>query len=59
MSYLHVNGHVLVVKKSKKKGDPNSGLYTLPGGKLEDDERGMNLQGRLEAAIRETRQETG
>ncbi len=59
LSYLCVKDHVLMVKKSKKKGDPNSNFYTLPGGKLEKNEKGTNLQGRLEAAIRETTQETG
>lgn len=60
MSYLNVDGDLLMVKKSQKKGDPNSGLYTLPGGKLEPEEKGLrSVEGRLEATIRETKQETG
>ena len=59
LSYLFVNGKVLMVKKAKKGKDPNSGFYTLPGGKLEDGERGLNPIGRLESAIRESKQETG
>ena len=61
LTYLRVeNGKVLMVRKPSKKRDPNSGLCTLPGGKLEDPEKGLNsLKGRLEAAVRETQQETG
>lgn len=59
MSYLCVSGKVLMLKKFKREDDPNSGFYTLPGGKLEDDERGQNSFGRLESAIRETEDETG
>ena len=59
MSYLCVSGKVLMLKKFEREDDPNSGFYTLPGGKLGDDERGQNSFGRLESAIRETEDETG
>lgn len=61
LAYLHPpNGKVLMIKKPEKELDPNSGLYTLPGGKLEDSEKGLHsIKGRLEAAVRETKQETG
>ena len=59
LSYLSVDEKVLMVKKPIREQDPNSGFYTLPGGKLEDDERGSNPRGRLESAIREMQQETG
>ena len=50
---------VLMVRKPEKESDPNSGLCTLPGGKIEKGEKGLNPRGRLERAILETRQETG
>jgi len=62
MTHLHIphNGNVLMVRKPQKGKDPNSGLCTLPGGKLEPEEKGLkSLKGRLEAAVRETEQETG
>lgn len=58
MSYLSVKGMVLMIEKFKRKDDPNSDFFTLPGGKLEDSEK-MNSLGRLESAIRETEEETG
>jgi 8-oxo-dGTP diphosphatase len=58
MSYLFVEGRVLMIEKFKRENDPNSGLFTLPGGKLEDSEK-KNPEGRLESAIRETEDETG
>ncbi len=52
--------NVLMVEKNLRKGDPNSGYFTLPGGKLKDEERGLrSLKGRLESAVRETEEETG
>ena len=59
MSYLHVDGKILMIDKTDRPKDPNSGLFTLPGGKLEDWEIGTNDQGRLESAVRETEDETG
>ena len=59
MSYLFVDKQILMIKRLKEKNDPNSGFYTLPGGKLKDFEKGLNPNGRLESAIRETEEETG
>ncbi|MEK6823407.1 MAG: NUDIX domain-containing protein [Nanoarchaeota archaeon] len=59
MSYLFVDKQILMIKKIKRENDPNSGFYTLPGGKLKDFEKGLNPNGRLESAIRETEEETG
>ncbi len=58
MSYLPFEGEVLMIEKFKRKNDPNSGFFTLPGGKLEDSEK-LSPEGRLESAIRETKDETG
>ncbi|MDP3965993.1 MAG: NUDIX domain-containing protein [archaeon] len=58
LSYLPVNENVLMLKKSERKEDPNSGFYALPGGKLEPYEKNCK-EGRLSAAVRETREETG
>ncbi len=52
--------NVLVIKKDTRKDDPNSGYFTLPGGKLENNEKGLkNPGGRLKCAIREIKEETG
>lgn len=60
MVYLVSKGKVLMIKKGVRKDDPNSGYFTLPGGKLEDNEKGLNNpKGRLKCAIRETIDETG
>lgn len=59
MSYLIVNKKVLMLSKFKRENDPNSGFCTLPGGKLEPNEKGKNVQGRLESVIRENLDETG
>lgn len=59
ISYLFNNEKFLIIQKIKRKDDPNSEFCTLPGGKLTDLERGFNSAGRLEAAIRETQEETG
>src|SRR3990167_1591019 len=59
MSYLAVDEKVLMIKKYVRENDPNSGLYTLSGGKLEEYEKGGNPLGRLEASLREPSQETG
>lgn len=60
MIYLISKGKVLMIKKGIRENDPNSGYFTLPGGKLEDDEKGLNNQrGRLDCARRETFDETG
>ena len=49
-----------MIKKEVRKDDPNSGYFTLPGGKLEDYEKGLNYpRGRLKSAVRETVDETG
>jgi 8-oxo-dGTP pyrophosphatase MutT (NUDIX family) len=58
--YVLCNGQVLMINKfSKRENDPNSGLYAIPGGKLEYFEKGTNPKGRLECAVRETFDETG
>jgi len=59
MSQIFKGEKILMVQKTKREGDPNSGFYTLPGGKLKESEKGGNPEGRLESAIRETREETG
>jgi len=60
MLYLVFLNSVLVLKKEARKGDPNSGYFSLPGGKLESYEKGLNHpNGRLEGALRELWQETG
>lgn len=59
MTHLLFGNSVLMIKKFERKNDPNSGYYTLPGGKLEDYEKGTNAIGRLEAAVRELKEETG
>ena len=59
MSYVSNEGKILMIQKIERENDPNSGFYTLPGGKLKDSERGLNPVGRLESAIRETKEETG
>jgi len=33
---------ILIVEKVERENDPNSGYYTLPGGKLESFEKGLN-----------------
>ncbi len=48
-----------MIRKNEREGDPNSGLYTLPGGKLKDSEKGLNPNGRLESVVREVLEETG
>jgi len=60
MVYLVSKGKVLMLKKYERKDDPNSGYFTLPGGKLEKYEKGLdNSQGRLKSCVRETIDETG
>lgn len=59
MTWLNFHRQVLMIRKIMREDDPNSGLYTLPGGKLKEHERGLNPHGRLEAAVRETEEETG
>lgn len=60
MSYLNCDEGILMIRKPAREGDPNSQYCTFPGGKLEPLERGLdNLNGRLESAVRETRDETG
>lgn len=60
MSYVSYDGMVLMLMKNRRENDPNSGFLTLPGGKLESWEKGLyNPEGRLEAAVRETEEETG
>lgn len=49
---------VLMIKKFKRENDPNSGLFTLPGGKINDGEM-ENSHGKLESAVRECEEETG
>jgi 8-oxo-dGTP diphosphatase len=60
ISYIISLEGILMIKKNKRKDDPNSGYFALPGGKLEDYEKGLSKpNGRLESAIRETEDETG
>ena len=60
ISYLCTDGKVLMIKKGERKDDPNSGFFTLPGGKLNHLEKGLlNPKGRLTSARRETEEETG
>ena len=60
MCYLSTAGGILILKKGIREDDPNSGYETLPGGKLEDFEKGLDHpSGRLESCARETFDETG
>ena len=60
MLYMISSKKVLMLKKGIRKGDPNSGYFTLPGGKLKDYEKGLNsFRGRVNSVIRETVEETG
>ena len=59
MSHLSSDEMVLMVMKKERENDPNSGLFTLPGGNLKDFEKGSNRSGRLESVVRETEEETG
>ena len=43
LTYLSVNGKVLMMKKGVRENDPNSGKYTLPGGNLEPSENFTQL----------------
>jgi ADP-ribose pyrophosphatase YjhB (NUDIX family) len=54
------NGNVSMIKKYEREDDPNSGYCTLPGGKLNNNEKGIyNVFGRLEGVIREMKEEIG
>lgn len=61
MMYLvSKNKNVSMIKKFERKNDPNSGYCTLPGGKLNNNEKGLqNPLGRLKSAIREIKEEIG
>ena len=60
MNYIKSDKGILMIKKNIRENDPNSGYFTLPGGKLEDYETGLNHpEGRLESSIRENPEETG
>jgi len=59
MLYLVSGKNVLMIKKGVRIEDPNSGYFTLPGGKLKSEEKGSNRRGRFECVIRETKEETG
>lgn len=60
MIYLISKGNVLMIEKNIREEDPNSGYLALPGGKLENYEKGLdNPNGRLKSVIRETIEETG
>ena len=60
MSHLSGDEGILMIDKYERENDPNSGLFTLPGGKLKDYEMGLSTpRGRLESAVRETEEETG
>jgi len=60
MMYLvSKQGNVLMIEKPERKNDPNSGYFTLPGGKLKSEEKGLkNFNGRLKSVVRETFEET-
>lgn len=59
LNYILCDEGILMLRKCIREDDPNSGYCTIPGGKLKQYERGNNLQGRLECALRETEEETG
>jgi 8-oxo-dGTP diphosphatase len=60
MSYITSDKGILMINKNKRENDPNSGFYTLPGGKLEPYEKGLNNpEGKSKSAIRETKDEAG
>jgi ADP-ribose pyrophosphatase YjhB (NUDIX family) len=49
-----------MIKKGIREDDPNSCYFTLPGGKLESEEKGLkSVEGRIISAKRETKSETG
>jgi 8-oxo-dGTP pyrophosphatase MutT (NUDIX family) len=58
MSYVEFEENVLMIEKVVRSGDPNSGYFTLPGGKLSDSEK-SSLIGRLDCSVRETSEEGG
>ena len=60
MAYIvSKNNNVLMLKKGVRKDDPNSGYFTLPGGKLKGFEKGLSYpRGRLESVMREIEEET-
>lgn len=59
MIYLVSGNKILMIKKGVRIEDPNSGYFTLPGGKLKNDEKGLDNNGRIKSVIRETKEETG
>ena len=59
LCYLDVDEKVLMIRKHTREKDPNSGFCTLPGGKLNNSEKGGNEKGRLEGVVREFYEETG
>jgi ADP-ribose pyrophosphatase YjhB (NUDIX family) len=59
MTYLNCDKGILMLRKIERKEDPNSGYCTLPGGKIENCEKGKNIEGRIKSSIRETGDETG
>ena len=59
LAHLSADSKTLMIKKGERFEDPNSGYYTLPGGKIEKEEKGSNSKGRLECVVREVLQETG
>lgn len=59
LAYVTSKGKLLMIKKGIRENDPNSGYFAIPGGKLEDYEKGLNNpKGRLNSVIRETKEET-
>ncbi len=60
MACVSNEDEILMIKKGVREGDPNSGYFVLPGGKLKDFEIGINNpNGRTFSAIRETWEKTG
>lgn len=58
LSYICSEGKVAMIRKFADRQEPNSGLYTLPGGKMDEIEA-RSREGRLESAIREVEEEAG
>ena|SRR3990172_4684505 len=59
LAYVPIQEKLLMMKKGTRENDPNSTYNTAPGGKIELYEMGFNPVGRLEAVVREIKQETG
>ena len=58
LCYLSVSNEVLMLQKPKRENDPNSEMFTIPGGKLKPNEA-LDPDGILKSCYREVKEETG